>query len=198
MRNDPTFTWWGESYTLLDHPYNTTAKNERAVEIPIAQRWVSEREGDGLEVGNVLGHYGPMPKRRIIDKGERGPGIDSIDIREAEGSYDWIVSVSTIEHVGESRDERGAMIFEPDGGLDAIVTMLRMLNNGGLMLVTIPTGWNPMLDFDLMSSGYPFDEVDKYCTFVREVDSWVQNFDPKLRAYGPQGNGVWIVEWDGL
>ena len=90
--------WHGTTLDLVDLPYNTTIRNERAVELAVAFHWLADRTGSGLEVGNVLGHYG-ISGHRVVDLYEQAPGVENVDLFDVRGSFDWIVSVSTIEHV---------------------------------------------------------------------------------------------------
>lgn len=126
--------------------YNASRTNERAVEIPVAIHWISPQEGLGLEVGNVLSHY--MPRLwTCVDAFERGPGVLNVDILDFEPDerYDWIVSISTVEHIGW--EGRG-----PDEDADvskslwAIEHMRSLLAPGGRMLLSFPTGIHPGLD----------------------------------------------------
>ncbi len=97
-----SFALDGEVYPYLYHRRHPTWLNERTVEVPIARRMVERHRGTRiLEVGNVLGLYGPR-EHLVVDKYERAPGVlnvDALDFRDERG-YDLIVSVSTIEHIG--------------------------------------------------------------------------------------------------
>jgi hypothetical protein len=83
MRRTPLtqerFTLWGESYDYLVHRYNTTGLNERCVEVP-AHRFVSQVSGRGMELRNVLGHYGITGQWKVVDKYERGVNVCNVDI----------------------------------------------------------------------------------------------------------------------
>ncbi len=52
-RSGATFECLGESYRYFTHPYNATWRNERAVEIPIALRFLAQNRGQ-----RVLERYG--------------------------------------------------------------------------------------------------------------------------------------------
>jgi hypothetical protein len=175
-----TFRFCGIDYDYFDHPYNRTATNERAVEIPVVRRWL-ERDGTGLEVGNVLNHYPPAPARRVVDKFEPGPTVENLDVLAIEGKYDWAVSISTMEHVRwDDPQDR-----DPDGAAQAIEHLLGLSQAA---LVTVPTGYHPPLD-DWLAGADP-----TWCgTLVRSGDGWEQTNRPKFLSYG---QGVWIGAWE--
>lgn len=167
-----TFACWGIEFDLYDHPYNTTALNERGVEIPIAIDWLADRVmADGVEVGNVLNHYG-FPPHRVIDLHEQGDGIENIDVFDLDGTFDWIVTISTLEHVG---DDSG----DPLDSVLAVEHLRSLLAPGGEMLVTVPGGCNPLLDDYLAAA-----DTSRACTLVRAGGRWVQTAQPTFLPYG--------------
>lgn len=185
-----TFTWWGAELPLLDHAYNSTALNERAVEVPVAASWL-EAGGRTLEVGNVLGHYGVGPARRVVDRYEVALGVENVDVFDVAGEYDQIVSVSTLEHV--RWDEPLERVAGESAA--AVLHLVGLLAAGGRMLVTVPTGWNEPLDEWLLDGP---EGCVRACTLVREGNGWVQTSKPVARPYGatqPWAEAVWIGEW---
>lgn len=175
--------WNGHLLPLVDHPYNTTIRNERAVELAVVFDWLQSQTGDGLEIGNVLAHYG-ITGHRVVDLHEQAAHVDNLDVFEVRGEYDWIVSISTIEHVHWD-DHRN-----PVGALAAIDHLLWMLRPGGQLLVTIPLGWNPPLDDRL-----PLD-ADSHSCWERVDGGWLECDTTPVR-YGPDwANKVWIGLWD--
>lgn len=139
-------TFVGIDGTVLpycDHPYNAARTNERAVEVPIALRWVESQPGPrGLEVGNVLQHYAPERAWDCVDRWENAPGVINVDIMDfAGGPYDWIVSLSTIEHIGwDDLPRDGTKAFL------AINHMRSLLAPGGALLLSFPLGHHRGLD----------------------------------------------------
>lgn len=183
-----TFKWWGEQLELLDHPYNTTALNERAVEVPIAAAWIARRHGSGLEVGNVLAHYMPI-SHDVVDLHEHAPGVRNVDVFDLHDRYDWIVTISTVEHIRWDHGDR-----EPDAAARAIRHLRSLLNPGGRMLVTVPLGYHPPLDDEILGGGL---DVERACTLVRGKAGWRQTKTPTRRPYIGNGHGagaVWIGE----
>jgi glycogen synthase len=138
-----TFSFEGRRYRYFLHRYNSTWRNERAVEIPIVHDVVQQYQGKRiLEVGNVLAHYFPATHDRL-DKYEAAPGVinqDVVDFRP-DRRYDLIVSISTLEHVGWDEEPR-----EPDKPLRALSALRGLLAPGGRLLFTLPLAYNPHLD----------------------------------------------------
>ncbi len=151
------FAFDGSSYRYFYHPYNTTYRSERAVEVPIAVRLLKANAGKAvLEAGNVLSHYMPVA-HEVLDRYETADGIvnllegydpgeariinrDICDFRP-DRRYDLIVSISTIEHVGWDETPR-----TPGKAGQAIVHLAGLLNSGGNMVITFLLGHNPELD----------------------------------------------------
>ncbi len=185
------FTFWGREFEYADFAYNTTRQNERAVELPIAFDFVDHAEGRGLEVGNVLSHYRPVA-HRVVDRYEPADGFDARawDVFDIDGMYDWIVSVSTLEHVRNDKRE----LRNPAGGVAALIYLSGLLTPNGHMLVTVGLGQNPLLDRMLLED----EPAERAATLVREGDGWVQTdeltFEPYL-SNPCRAASVWIGEW---
>jgi hypothetical protein len=180
-----TFTYFDQTFELFDAPYNDALRNERAVELPIAFDFVERQHGSGLEVGNVLSHY-REGSHRIVDRHEVAPGIENLDVFDIDGTYDWIVSVSTLEHV--RRDEP---IVNRLGGVAALVYLLGLTDR---LLVTLGLGQNAALDDYVLRHSSPV----RACTLVRDGDGWVQTAEFCSRPYGlttKWAESVWIGEW---
>lgn len=184
------FTYWGTEYVGFDAEYNDTIHNERAVEIAVALPWFWLHDlavTGGLEVGNVLGHYG-VKGHRVVDLYEYASGVENVDVFDIEGRYPWIVSISTLEHVywdTEPREEYAAP--------KALEHLKSLLAPGGAMLVTVPGGWHQTFD-DYLMLGVG---ATRACTMVRSGGTWQQTPDPIFLPYGPHANSVWIGEWCG-
>lgn len=186
-----TFTWWGDELEVFDAPYNSTAFNERGVEIAVALSWMADRVlVDGIEVGAVLQHYG-FPTHRVVDKYEQGPGVENIDVMDIDGQYDWVLSISTIEHVGWDELQQDAR-----GAIKALDHLVGLLARGGAALITVPGGYNPALD-DYLATGAG---ASRACTMVRSTEGWVQSDELLFLRYGsstPWAESVFIGEWGG-
>ena len=129
---------------------------ERAVEIPIAFNFLAalNKPASILEVGNVLSHYENhlserlgITSRRIVDKFEVEVGVDNEDLMNlpSDKKYDAIVSLSTVEHIGQKGDPSGGY-GEPEenrdleGPLKAIAKIYDLLAPDGKALITVPFG----------------------------------------------------------
>lgn len=196
----------GTTLEPFDHPYNTTALNERAVELAMVQQFLIMRHnwegrlGEVLEVGNVLSHYEgsiALPSRRVVDRFEVAPGVENIDVFDIEGTYDTIISISTIEHVGVDDGTDSPM-----GAFHAITHLRQRLAPGGRFFCTFPTGWNQRLDIFLGAGTISRMALsDQF--FVRDGVNWVERvrnphdgFQPY--PYGvtqPWAEAVWVGEF---
>lgn len=167
-----TFTYHGQELPLFDHEYNTTLLNERAVEIPILMHWLAQNSmGRGLEVGNVLEHYFPdLVPRRVVDAYEEAEGVENLDVFDIKGEYDFIFAISTLEHVRwdppEERDIHGAML--------AVTHLYRCLARGGKMLITVPFGSNPGLDYAILSSEWGTGWLKRQAVMMRGGGLWYE------------------------
>jgi len=149
LRPPGTFTLQGQTYRYFYHPYNTTWKNERAVEIPIILEKIQFYHYQGgriLEVGNVLSHYVHF-QHDIVDKYDKTTGVINQDVVDFQplsenDKYDLIVSISTIEHVGWDETPRDPKKIPL--ALENLAT--KCLAPGGEIVVTLPIGYNAYLD----------------------------------------------------
>jgi len=181
------FTFQSERYTYFLHPYNLTWSNERAVEVPIVWAAVRARRGSRvLEVGNVLSHYFDVG-HEVLDKFERGPAVRNDDVAafRAGHPYDLIVSISTLEHVGWDEEPR-----DPGKIARAIANLRDQLAPGGLLMVTLPLGYNPFLDEQLAAGALPFSR----CHFLERkgLTTWSEADWPAVAgsAYGERWPGT--------
>lgn len=157
------FTVRGEQFQYFCHWYNTTACNERAVEISyILSRIKGLQPAQVLEVGNVLSHY--MDARHdILDKYEQGAKVineDAADFHPAK-RYTVIASISTIEHIGF--DE---VPPDPEKIPRALENLRNCLADGGTLIATVPVAYNPNMD-RLIAERNLFDEY----VYLRRVSS---------------------------
>lgn len=148
------FTFRGKRYFYNRIAYNHRA--ERAVEIPLAFHFLAtlEQKMPLLEVGNVLRNYENalsegygIWSRRIIDKFERAPDVENIDLLElpTHEKYQTIVSISTVEHVGQGvvpEETYGEQhqTRDVEAPLKAVAKIYDLLEVGGHALITVPFG----------------------------------------------------------
>jgi SAM-dependent methyltransferase len=195
IRRGDTFTWRGETLTVAAFAYNQTLRNERAVELPIAWRWLKDvPAGSGvLEVGNVLSHYPTrVPERDIVDLWEPGPGVQNVDLFDVTGRYDVVVSISTAEHVRWDQPPR-----DLDGSLDAIAHLRSLLNPGGRMLLTVPLNHQPKLDIAILE-GTTGATRDSTMMLDGSASKWSEHEGGHFGFYGRLtrwASAVWVAEW---
>jgi SAM-dependent methyltransferase len=193
--NETTFTYWGMKLEYCRDAYNNSGLNERAVEVPIAKWFVADRPGEGLEVGNVLSHYGVVG-HLVLDRYEPGMVLQK-DVFDHHVPADWIVCVSTLEHVRWDEPEMGR---HPDGSIRALEHLLGLLRPGGRMLVTVPFGWNPFFDSAILDNRLPAAPA-RECTFVRTANpaEWTQEYGAVHRRYAGTSiwaDAVWVAEFE--
>jgi hypothetical protein len=155
QRAGSTFTFDGATYPYFYDRYNLTWLNERAVEVPLARRALAHG-GRVLEVGNVLAHYGHA-QHEVVDKYEQAPGVRNMDVLDIDPQARWdvIIAISTVEHVGVDDEPR-----DPRRGVDAVRLLANAVSPGGELLITIPVGYNPVLDAALLAGEVEEVRVD--------------------------------------
>lgn len=197
-RSSWSFELGTRRYAYFVHPHNATWRNERTVELPlILAELATQQRGRILEVGNVLAHY-VEPRHDIVDKYERGPRVQNVDIIDftPEKGYDLIVSISTLEHVGwdEEKYEQAVRRTDPTK-LKAVFEHLRsILRPGGRLVFTVPLGYNPMLD-RLLETGELGLTGATYLLRVSADGRWEERpyEDVRAAAYGspyPAANAI--------
>jgi hypothetical protein len=162
---DAQFVVGSKTYNYFSHRY------ERTVELPIAFEFIKTGK-NVLEVGNVLNHYPlRLRDRDIVDKYEKEEGVINTDILEFKPNckYDRIVSISTIEHIGY--DELG--IPDPNKPMETINHMKTLMAENGSMLVTMPIGYNSVIDKMVFGENTPFEQ-QYYLKRVSKDNHWKQ------------------------
>jgi SAM-dependent methyltransferase len=135
------------------------ALDERIVELPWAV--AMEPTGKVLDAGSALNHR--VVLERLLPTVESltittftpeseeepnpGPDYTAADLRDlpfAEGEFDTVVSVSTLEHVGMDNSGYGSeesRSDDPEAEMRrALLELWRVLRPGGRMLLTVPYG----------------------------------------------------------
>jgi O-antigen chain-terminating methyltransferase len=193
---------------FLEAPPGT---DERLIEIPWALARV--RPGDRvLDVGTanaepayVAALAGRAREITGVDLAEADiPGIRTVvaDVRDLpfeDGSFDLVLCVSTLEHVGRDNRVYGAADeADPDGIADALEELRRVL--GGRLVVTVPCGepedhgWFVQLEPDawndaFLAAGFSVLEEEIYAL---GPDGWraAPDFDPAGVRYGANASAV--------
>lgn len=177
----------GRRYRYFLHVYNEAWANERTVEVPVVKEVLMKALARGcrvLEVGNVLSHYLPL-KWMVVDKYEQGAGVvncDIIDFRPVE-KFDFIVSISTFEHIGFDESScRGGCDYDAEK-FRKVLRHLRdaVLKPGGTLLFSIPAAYNPGLDSLVFSNAV---QLDGLCCLKRvsRFNCWREATAGELRG----------------
>ena len=149
-----TFTFKGKELYYNRIRFNNPT--ERAVEVSIAFDFIANLKGTQkiLEIGNVLSYYENslsenigIRTRRIVDKFEVDLGVENQDLMNLPSleKYDAIVSISSVEHVGQKDDPSGGYgehieSRDLEGPLKAIAKIYDLLALDGKALITVPFG----------------------------------------------------------
>jgi SAM-dependent methyltransferase len=137
------FRFAGREYPYLDLAPDAADEPERTVEIPLALDCLRHCPGPVLEVGDVLVDYG-FRGHTVVAPGEWREGVLNLDIEayRPRRRFGTIVSISMLEHLGWDDEPR-----DPDRPA-RVLSRLRgeLLRPGGVLLVTVPLGYNPHLD----------------------------------------------------
>lgn len=132
----------GERFPYLYH--SRTWMTERTVEVPLIWEFVKKTKGSILEIGNVL-HWYYTIHHDVLDKYDVEYGyVINKDVVEfvPKEKYDLIVSISTLEHVGFDEEK-----LDPNKVLIALDNIREnCLKPKGILIVTIPLGYNKYLD----------------------------------------------------
>lgn len=151
------FTFRGTPFAYFEHKYNCASINMRSVEVPIIRRYLADKRPRKLEIGNVLSHYQTTtwPIIDIQEKGERVHNVDIMKFKPKE-PFNLIVSISTLEHIGQGKyAKRTAAV-----SLQRIVDHIRgMLAPGGVFVATVPVGFNKMIDTGIRNDATGADHV---------------------------------------
>lgn len=177
------FSFNGKSYRYFCHPYNTTWRNERRVEVPVVWTEVVKNQGKQiLELGNVLSHYFTFD-HDVVDKYEQAPSVINKDILKYRPSkkYDLIVSISTLEHIGWEEEKR-----EPDKTARTVQHLTKLLKPHGTLIITFPIGYNSDLDKLIKTKKLVFDNLS-YLKRVSVFNTWKQ-VDERIWKEKPQYN----------
>jgi hypothetical protein len=194
----PTFAFEGKTYDYLCSYKNFAWLSERTAEVPIAAGYMRDALAKGsrvLEVGDVLRQYTGLRAQDIVDKYEYRKGIINEDIEEfvPKERYDFIVSVSTMEHVGWDAPD----IRDPEKSARVMRLFKdKFLTPGGMGVITLPVGQNPELDKRLRAHALPFTET-YFLKRISKENEWVETdeadaFTKKYHSPFPNANAIVI------
>ena len=201
LLREHTVAFRGDKIALIYASYNTTWANERCVELAIARWFLKSVPPERiLEVGNVLSHYFGY-RHTVVDKYEHGAlRVDIVDFEPGQ-LYDLILSISTIEHI--AFDEIDWLEVVPENVEKriraAIDRCLDLLAPGGKFVITVPIGYNPVLDGMIEADLLGCNRAAWYKRFPqrfwREV-SKEEGMDCRYGSPYPYANCIMMAEWD--
>jgi hypothetical protein len=129
---------------LFNSSYNTTINNERGVELPFAEKFISLLDAKGedfIEIGCVTPYYFSTSRRKlVIDPTDSHPQAVKKDAIDCEYYNENIVSISTIEHVGYGDYGLAA---EKGKSIELLNKILAQCKD---FFITLPFGFNLELD----------------------------------------------------
>lgn len=159
--------------------YNHTFRNERCIEIPVILDYLYGNSGkDILEIGNVISHYNRI-EHDIVDKYEKGPNIINIDVLDYYPNklYDFIFSISTLEHIGFDDSNYGGTQANPSDSGEKILLacnkLKMLLKPNGLLVFTVPIGYNLYLDKYIRQKRFDLTQCFYYKK-ISEKPEWKQ------------------------
>lgn len=175
-RGGRTFPALGTALAYETTRYNNSWLNERTVEVPLARHVLEQRRPRSvLEIGNVLRNYRldalQGVEHAVVDLYEQVDDVLNEDARtyRAGRRFEAVVSVSTLEHVGFDEPEQ-----DPDGPVRVLETMREHLADDGVLLITVPLGYNPGLDAAVADGRFACPE--QFCLRRTTKDNqWVQD-----------------------
>lgn len=187
-----TFSYRGKNLYYNRIKYNNPT--ERGIEVSIAFDFLLDapKSAKILEVGNVLSlyenvlsDYVGIRSRQIIDKFEEDLGVDQVDLMDLPSAdkYDVILSISTVEHIGQGIEPSGAYgesitTRDLEAPLKAICKIYNLLALNGKALITVPFGklldgeWYIQFSQDyleLLFKKYGIPESDISITCLKKV-----------------------------
>lgn len=188
------FTFQNKQYSYLQHPYNITYFGERTVEVPIFLEILKTAKAKRvLEVGNVLSHYTKIT-HDVVDKYEKAKGVINLDIvtYRPKKKYDLIFSISTLEHIGWDEEPK-----DPTKIVRAMTHVKSMLAPAGLLIASLPLGYNPHVDKLLFQNKLGFTS-HAYLRRISKDNEWreVTKKEVKGARYNspyPYANGLVIA-----
>jgi hypothetical protein len=173
-----------EKYSYQDLPEGSLPKgwglwlDERAVEYPWFFSRLPRTPGRLLDAGSTLNYGYILSHEKLKNKTisiftlapetpnycERGISYIYGDLREScyrEDYFDWIVSISTLEHIGMNNtifytSDQCKNESDPESYLQALLELHRILKKNGVLYMTVPfgraetRGWLQIFDAEMV------------------------------------------------
>ena len=136
------------------HSYNNTSRNERTIEVPLARKFLELVNNNCIEIGCVLPYYG-YDKHKVIDLYDEHPKAENIDALTYNYKGKNCLSISTIEHFGESYNDPQNIGKYFDKEL-AYKGLIKIIENANKYLISFPLGLNRNLEYSVQNSDLKF------------------------------------------
>lgn len=143
--------------------YNSPQDNERKAELPIGAWFLEKFNHDVIEVGEVMNSHIPCT-HTIYDLRTEMPGTIAKDARELDYKDKNVLSISTIEHVGE-------------GDLDLVRKIQKQSKN---YLITFPVGFNTDFDERVAASDIDYFVIERS---TDGINTWTQIDSRDISSY---------------
>lgn len=141
-----------------DHPHNTTLRNERAIELVLAERFLTQFGDSILEVGAVTPYYFPNAVHPVADPFDEHARVT---IKKCAEDLDFtnlnVLSISTLEHIGQTKGDTN----------DAFRVIRRITEQSRNCLITLPPGLHPQL-----SDSFKAARTDFNYLFYVKTNTW--------------------------
>jgi hypothetical protein len=189
------FQYKRKSYPYLEHEYNYTRYNERAVEVPVGLSYLIGHEADTLEIGAVLPHYldwDTCKRHTVVDLHEVYPGVINEDVLTYEPgrTFKRVIAISTLEHLAH-RD-----LF-----LTAVERLKSWVAPKGILYITAPAGWHEstwLTHSCLRLTGldiHRFDKTKPASHEWTEVTPWDHHLPRRYGVPMRWANTVYLMEY---
>jgi SAM-dependent methyltransferase len=138
--------------------YNDPSRNERTVELPLASYFVSRRDAKNVvEIGAVTPYYFKVA-HEVIDPVDDHPACVKRDARQMDYRGRHVLSVSTIEHIGNAEFTD---TLKDNSAWDLLQKIVR---DSATYLITFPMGYNANLDLSVRTGDIP-------CHVLRRINA---------------------------
>ena len=172
-----------QEFTLYRKPgYNSPAKNERTVELPLGLWYYGLYGGNLLELGAVVPYYRSCCKHSVVDLVDPYANSIRLDLTEIKAWPEVVLSLSTIEHIGFNDYSKQHGRYPQSRWGEGFPVLESIANGAKHFLVTFAIGNNPTLDAMVAERDLPYIVLHR----VSAENEW--RVDPQRRMnylYGP-------------
>ena len=175
-----------EELEYFYHNYNNTSTNERKIEISLANFFINKvGETNLIETGAVMPYYGKT-NHIIVDLFDKYQYCVRQDITKYSFVGKNVLSISTIEHIGTI----DYIKKNPVDKKEAFKCIEKIINESVFYLITIPIGFNDVLDNDIRASN-----INKI-VFERDVQYNFKQTEHTYFKYGfpfHNANSIFVI-----